>query len=165
MSMAWDRSNVSREYQPPGAIRSGLIRVDPENLDHALFLYRLLEEAPPEQSISHKPVPTFSEHVEFVQGRPYLAWYLVGSAVGVLVGSIYITRRREIGLSIAQAHRRQGHGGLAVREVMRIHHDADEPFLANLNPQNEASIKFWESLGFKLMQVTYARGPHDASSA
>lgn len=155
MSQAWDRSNVSREFNQNPPVRSGLIRVNPENLDHALFLYRLLEDRQPDQAISHKSMPTFSEHVEFVRSRPYLAWYLIGSAEGILVGSIYITRRRELGISIAQAHQRQGHGGLAVREIMRIHEDGNEPFLANINPKNEASIKFWTSMGFELVQVTY----------
>jgi RimJ/RimL family protein N-acetyltransferase len=152
MSMAWDRSNVSREFQGAKApIRKGLNRVDPENLDHALFLYDLISEQEPAN------LQTFNDHVTFVRGRPYLAWYLIGSAEAELVGSIYLTRRREIGLVIQKARQRQGHGGMAVKELMRMHEDKDEPFLANINPSDQASIRFWTSLGFEIKQVTYGR--------
>lgn len=157
--MVWDRSNVSSEWQPPGSSRRkpGLMRVNPEDLDHVLLLYKLLEERAEQQSLGHTPMPTFSEHAGFVQGRPYLAWYFIIGNEGTIVGSIYISRQREIGLSIFREHQRQGHGGAAVREVMRIHQDDDRPFLANVDPGNDASRKFWESLGFNLYQVTYAR--------
>ena len=154
--MAWDRSNVVREHMPPQR-GPGLMRVNPENLDHVLLLYKLLEQRRPAQSIPHERMPTFSQHAEFVRGRPYLAWYFICGAGGVVVGSLYISRQREIGLTIFREHQRQGHGGAAVRELMRMHDDGD-PFRANVDPENEASRKFWEGLGFKLVQVTYARG-------
>lgn len=157
--MSLDRSNEIREYRPPHGGRSGpgLLRVEPENLDHVLLLYRLLEERTEALSISDKRKPTFSEHAEFVQGRPYLAWYFICGTGGMVVGSIYISRQREIGISIFREHQRQGHGGAAVRELMRIHQDDERPFLANVDPENEASRRFWKSLGFKLHQVTYAK--------
>jgi RimJ/RimL family protein N-acetyltransferase len=154
--MTLDRSNIPNEYRFAKPVHAGLVYVDSDNLDYALFLYKLLEERQAEQSISHKRMPRFSEHVAFVRGRPYLAWYIITSAEAERVGAVYITRRRELGLSILRAHQRKGHGGAAVREVMRIHAAGDEPFLANINPKNEASIAFWESLGFSLLQVTYA---------
>ena len=40
----------------------------------------------------------------------------------------------------------------ALLELMRLH---PGKFLANVNPANEASRKLWESLGGKLIQVTY----------
>jgi RimJ/RimL family protein N-acetyltransferase len=156
---AFDRSNAIKDWIPHGAIptRPGLLRVNADDLDHILLLYRLLCERTPDQSISHKRVPTFSEHAEFVRGRPYLAWYLlIGSGNDGIVGSIYLTRQREIGVFVFGAHQGKGYGGMAVQEVMRIHADADRPFLANINPANEASIRFFESLGFKHIQNTYA---------
>ena len=30
-----------------------------------------------------------------------------------------------------------------------MHEDDERPFLANVDPENEASRKFWESLGFR----------------
>ncbi|MEK9736784.1 MAG: hypothetical protein VW239_05635, partial [Candidatus Nanopelagicales bacterium] len=47
---------------------------------------------------------------------------------------------------------RKGHARAAVFELMRMH---PGKFLANVNPANAASCNLWESLGGKLIQVTY----------
>ena len=124
-------------------------------------LYGLLEERTPDQSISHKAMPSFDDHCEFVANNPYLAWYFIVSEADVYndqytyVGAIYITHRREIGLHVSRGYQRKGYGKAAVRELMS-RFPGPEPFLANINPKNEASIAFWKSLGFELLQVTYA---------
>jgi hypothetical protein len=40
------------------------------------ILYVLLEQRTPEQSISHRKMPTLPEHRAFIKSKPYLAWYL-----------------------------------------------------------------------------------------
>ncbi len=121
--------------------------------DHDMrILYQLLEERTPEQSISHKSMPTWEEHRAFVGSRPYAHWYLAYVANVGIVGSIYLTHQREIGVSILRAHQRKGYGLAAVRELMRLHPGR---FLANVNPENAASRKLWEGIGGKLLQVTY----------
>lgn len=115
-------------------------------------LYALLAERAPEQSISHSRMPSMAEHTRFVESRPYKCWYEI-LADGKSVGSIYLTKRHEIGVSIFRHQQRKGYGSAAVRELMLRHNG---PFLANINPKNDASIRMWESLNFKLLQVTYA---------
>lgn len=124
-------------------------------------LYDLLAERTPGQSISHKAMPTYREHQAFVASNPYQFWYLIsgqtrtdfwGGKLNEMLGAIYLTRQREIGLSIFRAHQRKGYGRAAVLELMRMHPGR---FLANVNPANEASRKLWESLGGRLLQVTY----------
>lgn len=155
-----DRSNETKTFAPFAVQDTGLVRVDQDNLDHALFLYRLLEQRTPDQAISHRAMPSFSEHVEFVRKRPYLVWYMI-RAGGETVGAIYLTRQNEIGLHILAEHQRKGHGGWAVQELMKIMGGpGEDDFLANINPNNAASIAFWESLGFELRQVTYAHPAH-----
>lgn len=120
--------------------------------DHYLSqLYQLLAERTPEQSISHRKMPTMTEHVRFVESRPYAHWYEI-RADGKSVGAIYLSRQGEIGLGIFHQYQRNGFGRAAVLELMQLH---PGKFLANVNPANEASRKLWESLGGKLMQVTY----------
>src|SRR5947209_13937485 len=61
--------------------------------DSALItLYQLLQERTPEQSISHKEMPSWDEHVAYIAKRPVPHWYLI-EAGGPWVGSIYLSRR------------------------------------------------------------------------
>lgn len=115
-------------------------------------LFLLLKERAPEQSISHTGMPHFLDHARFVLKRPYLHWYLIQAGGAGFVGAIYLSRQREIGVSIFRAMQRKGYARAAVLELMRLH---PGKFLANVNPKNEASRKLWESLGFNLLQVTY----------
>lgn len=117
----------------------------------ALPLYQLLAERRPEQSISHRKMPTMDAHISFIAAKPYEHWYEI-LADGKTVGAIYLSKQREIGVSIFRAHQRKGYGRAAVLELMRLHPGR---FLANVNPENAASRRLWESLGGKLLQVTY----------
>lgn len=135
-----------------------LLPVDAASNADLRALYELLRERTPEQSISHTSMPTFEQHRRWVGSTlyhgVYQAWYLLSDVPGCLhaLGSIYLSDRREVGLAIFQHYQRQGYGREAVR-LLRERHPG--PLLANVNPANTASIKFWESLGFGLKQVTY----------
>ena len=108
------------------------------------MLYELLSERTPEQSISHKAMPTKDEHLAFFYSKPYGAWYAIHDG-SFLVGAVYLTRQREIGVGVLKAHRGQGLARQAITELMRLHPGRH---LANINPQNEASIALFRSLGF-----------------
>ena len=126
-----------------------------------VVLFQLLRERRPEESISHKAMPTFEDHCAFVASRPYLAWYLIDHAhpawPSLIVGACYLSKQREVGIAIQKARRGQGHGEAAVRELMRLHPGR---FLWNVNPENTASIGLAHKLGFGLrpIQHTYERG-------
>lgn len=123
-------------------------------------LYELLKQRKAWQSISHKAMPSYDDHIEFVKSEPYSAWYMIMDNRGVNgiidpVGAIYLTRNKEIGISIFKAYQGKGYGRAAVEELMNLHKG---PFLANINPLNVPSRKFFEELGFTLLQVTYSHG-------
>lgn len=115
-------------------------------------LYGLLKERTPEQSISHKTMPTFHEHCEFVRSDPYYAWYIIHDDDRQIIGTVYLTKGREIGVSIFEHRRGHGFGTEAVLKLMETH---PGKFLANINPKNGPSIRFFEKLGFKHIQNTY----------
>jgi len=120
-------------------------------------LYELLAERTPEQSISHKSMPTPEEHRLFVLSRPYKAWYLIrdrGTAGMHTVGCCYLSKQNEIGISIYRDSRGNGYAKKALKLLMETHKG---PYLANINPKNEASINLFTKLGFKLLQVTYEK--------
>ena len=115
------------------------------------FLYHALSDRRPEQYISFR-MPTKQEHWEFVISRPYEAWYMV-KALG-WIGSIYLTRQNEIGIFLETAYQRDGYGRAAVNALMERH--GDRRYLANINPANTSSIRFFEDMGFRRVQYTYA---------
>ena len=109
------------------------------------LLYELLRQRTPEQSISHRSMPLWSEHCQFVARRPYLDWRVIVDN-GTALGAVYLTHHGELGVSILQQFRRQGWARKALDKLMRLH--PGERFLANINPANEASIALFRSLGF-----------------
>jgi RimJ/RimL family protein N-acetyltransferase len=117
-------------------------------------LYALLAERTPEQSISHKAMPTMEEHIAFVDSVPYEAWYIVLDDLEDAVGACYLSKQREIGVSIFKAWRGMGYGKWAVQELMRLH---PGKFLANVAPTNPVSAHMFARLGFNLIQHTYAK--------
>jgi RimJ/RimL family protein N-acetyltransferase len=129
-----------------------LVEVCDVDFDDISFLYRLLTERTPEQSISHKTMPSWGDHVAFVKSKPYKAWYLV-THNNVVVGAIYLTKQSEIGIAISENERGNGYAKEAIQELMKLH---DGPFLANINPNNWASRCLFDRLGFKFIQVTYS---------
>lgn len=121
---------------------------------HCNHLYEILRERldEPQTNISHKALPTFEEHMVFMRSSPYMAWFVV-TMDGLPVGATYLTRQREIGLYICRDFREQGIGREVVAE-MRARFPG--PILANVNPENVKARQFWERMGGKLLQVTYA---------
>src|SRR3972149_10260153 len=116
------------------------------------ILYDLLKERTPEQSISHKELPSFTDHVKFVNSRPYQAWYFI-QAGDMYVGACYLTRQREVGGFIFNDFAGHKYGLNSIKLLMEQH---PGKLLANVNPKNEPSIKLWGSLDFKHIQNTYA---------
>ena len=117
------------------------------------ILYRLLQERKPEQNISHKEMPTWDQHVSFVQSVPYKAWYLIQNEANEFVGSTYLSKQNEIGIFIFDEYQSLGYGKDVVEILMSQHAG---PYLANINPNNSRSIQFFRRMGFSLIQHTYA---------
>ncbi len=128
------------------------------NLDCEV-LYELLHERTPEQSISHKAMPTTAEHEKFVASRPYFAWYLIWvkswsrMVLPKAVGSIYLSNQREVGVSIYNDFKSKGYGTEAIKKLMELH---PGKFFFNINPMNYSGRVFLqEQFGAKLIQHTY----------
>jgi RimJ/RimL family protein N-acetyltransferase len=118
------------------------------------FLYKLLEERDPVANISHREMPSFEKHTDFVDSLPYKAWYIV--FVGdEPVGATYLTYSDEIGIFILKAHQRKGYGEAAVKLLMRM--NPGKKFLANIAPGNARSIAMFEGLGFEPCQITFKK--------
>ena len=122
------------------------------------FLYELLKQRDPRANISHKRMPSFKQHESFIQSKPYSKWYII-EYEKQKVGSIYLTQTNEIGIHIIKAIRRKNIATLALQILMKKH--PKQRYLANINPKNQKSIKFFTKQKFNLIQYTYELIPSD----
>ena len=116
------------------------------------FLYDLLNERHPSANISHKKMPSFSQHVTFVLSKPYSKWYVI-EAFQKNVGSIYLTENDEIGIFIKTDFHGKGIATCAMNQLMKK--NPRSRYLANVSPKNKKSIKFFKNHEFNLIQYTY----------
>lgn len=114
------------------------------------ILYGLLLERQPNESISHKKMPTMREHRSFVDKKPYAAWYIIQSLDEKdypFIGCIYLSNDDEIGISIFNEYRRQHYASVAINALMDEHPRVC--YYANINPENLKSKELFKRLGFK----------------
>ena len=116
------------------------------------FLYTLLSERESLVNISHKTMPTYDEHLNFINSKPYSKWYVILCGVNK-VGSIYLTSQNEIGIFIKKSFQSKQLGNIALRKM--IQKNPKKRYLANVNPKNKKSIQFFKNHGFKLIQYTF----------
>ena len=128
-------------------------KIDQADVD---FLYRLLAERPADANISHREMPTPEQHKQFVHRRPYAHWYLIEGNIGggplALVGSIYLTHQREVGIFLLRQAWGRGNARAALWWLRRLHHGR---ILANVAPANKRSARFFQAAGGRLIQHTY----------
>lgn len=133
-----------------------------EPYDDALsLLYSILAERPPEANISHRRMPSYTEHFKFVSSRPYRIWMLI-EFEGVNVGAIYASWRNEIGIAVKRDRSGRGIATAALRKFLSEFDpldasDAVRPtgFVANVAPGNAASLHLFEKIGGRRIQVTF----------
>jgi RimJ/RimL family protein N-acetyltransferase len=118
------------------------------------LLYDLMGERDETINISHREMPTFDDHVCFVERRPYTEWSFI--AVGdEIVGAIYLSHQDEIGCFLYRKYRGMGYGRRAILALMDSH--GPRRYLANINPRNDPSRALFVSLGFTICQHTYEK--------
>ena len=69
----------------------------PVTIDDAKFLFDLLKQREGIVNISHKSLPTWEEHVEFIKNNTYQSWDIIW-VDNVRIGDIYLSDRDEIGI-------------------------------------------------------------------
>jgi len=126
-----------------------LREVDETDLE---FLYKLLEKRDPIANISHRKMPSYEEHVQFVLSKPYSVWYVI-IANNERVGSIYLAKQDEIGIFLTSDMTGKRMGKTALEQLMRK--NPRKKYLANVSPKNKKSMEFFEKNGFRLIQYTY----------
>ena len=134
--------------------------------EDAEFLFNLLKERDSRANISHKKMPTFTAHVKFIKSKPYKKWYIVlgqkknstnkesiHSFTRTKVASIYLSKNDEIGIFVLKKFQGMNIGAFALNEL--ISRNPRNRYLANVNPTNKKSMKFFKNNNFKLIQYTF----------
>ena len=116
------------------------------------FLYNLLNERDSKANISHKKMPTYSEHIKFVNSKPYNKWYII-KFKNKKIGSIYLTNQNEIGIFIKKDIQGKNLGRQALS--LMIDKNPRKRYLANVNPKNKKSLEFFKNNGFTMIQYTF----------
>jgi len=135
----------------------GDMRLKKVSKDDCPFLYDLLLQRGPTVNISHRKMPTYDEHVKFVTSRPYSRWYIIFHS-GKECGSIYLSKNDEIGIFLKKGMTKKGIGSKALKILMKK--NPRRRYLANINPKNKNSVRFFKKHGFKLLQHTYELSNH-----
>ena len=116
------------------------------------FLHNQLKERDPMINISHKKMPTYVEHTQFVVSKPYSKWYII-IYKNKKIGNTYLTKTNEIGIFILKITKINGIGRTVLEEIIKM--NPRSRYLANVSPTNDKSSKFFKKNGFKLIQYTY----------
>ena len=118
------------------------------------FLFDLLKERDPRVNISHRKMPTYSQHTKFIKSKPYSKWYIILKSKQK-IGSIYLSKNDEIGIFLSKKFWGKNVGNFALNELMKK--NPRKRFLANVNPKNKKSISFFKNNNFKLIQYTFEK--------
>ena len=128
------------------------INLKPVNKSDIKFLYNQLKERESKINISHKKMPTFEQHSEFVMSNPYSKWYII-MYKNKKIGNTYLTKTNEIGIFILKSIRIKGIGKTVLEFLMKM--NPRSRYLANVSPKNKKSQDFFKKNNFKLIQYTY----------
>ena len=120
----------------------------------AKFLFDLLKERNLRVNISHKKMPTYSQHTKFIKSKPYSKWYIILKSKQK-IGSIYLSKNDEIGIFLSKKFQGKNVGNFTLNELMKK--NPRKRFLANVSPKNKKSMEFFKKNGFKLIQYTFEK--------
>ncbi len=115
------------------------------------ILYLMLQQREPIANISHKEMPKFYDHLQFIKSHPYKKWWMI-KIDEACIGNAYLTNNDEIGLFILPSYQGKGHGQEALDIILQV---TKGRILANIAPANERSQAFFQRNGFKHIQQTY----------
>ena len=135
-----------------------LIEIDKYDKQHLEATYHILSKR--EFHISHKSLPTFSQHINFVKNHPYRVWYLIKDANSFL-GTSYLGEDNSVGITLLSGL--QSDYEIVINTMLTMHKPfhpiqslRSSYFHFNIHPKNTSLINAVKALGFSHIQNTYA---------
>lgn len=110
-------------------------------------------------SISHKQVPPFEEHRDFVNDHPYRVWFLI-KASSDYIGSVYVKDDNSIGLNLDPVSVDSVQTTLEFIRTKMVPMPAKaslvpDYFYINVAASNEALLRVLDKVAVKKLQVSY----------
>ncbi len=123
------------------------------------FLYHLLKSRT--HSISHKKLPSFKEHTNFVKNHPYHKWFFVEKESQRL-GSLYIHQDNSIGLDILEKFEEHIPEILSFLEkeykpLPQIKSVRSKNFFINVSPESKSLHTKLLLSGYKISQISFEK--------
>ena len=118
----------------------------------ALFLYELLKTRDSLANISHKKMPSYDEHVNFILSNPYAIWYII-EYEGKKIGFVYLSKHDEIGISLVDNSLYDKIGKSIIK--LLIKNNPRKHYLAKVSPRNKKLQNFFVNNGFTGLEYTY----------
>ena len=120
-------------------------------------LFEILEKRP--HSISHKVMPSKSEHIAFIKSNPYRYWFLVFED-DQLAGAIYIQNDNSIGLNLlfpkkTLVRKILGHLKTNFDPKPEVKSKVPDYFYLNVSYSNEDLKEILDELGVDPIQLSY----------
>ena len=128
------------------------IKLNQVTKNDTLFLYDLLKNKDPNTNISHKKMPSYDEHVKFVMSKPYTNWYII-ECDKKNVGSIYLSKQDEIGISIDNDYEYDKIARPALKLLVKL--NPRKRYLVNVSPDDIRSQEFLLKNGFTGLEYVY----------
>ena len=128
------------------------LKLKPVTKNDVLFLYDLLKTRESLANISHKKMPSYDEHVNFILSNPYPIWYII-EYEGKKIGSVYLSKQDEIGISLVDNSLYDKIGKSVIK--LLIKNNPRKRYLAKVSPQNKKLQNFFVNNGFIGLEYTY----------
>ena len=141
-------------------MKFNFLEIDKNNKKHLDSLYILLKKRL--FKISHKEMPDYKSHFDFVTNNPYRKWTLIYEEENLL-GSYYLTFDNFIGINLLSCdihdYKNLIEQILIIeRPLPEIRSIRNKNFLINTSPDNKDLINALKILKFKQIQTTYSCG-------
>jgi hypothetical protein len=132
-----------------------LIKGEKHQID---VLYALLKKRI--HTISHRTIPNYEEHVNFVNNNPYRLWFLLRDGEEY-IGSVYLTEQNSVGIDVLDL-RFAEYLSHIIDKIKNEYKPLDElksvrpgHFSINVSPSNHQLKSALEEQGCRIAQVTY----------
>tara|TARA_B100000963_G_C22562522_1_gene642097 strand:- start:956 stop:1420 length:465 start_codon:yes stop_codon:yes gene_type:complete len=135
-----------------------LIKVN-DKRSHANTLFTILKNRKKKENISHKKLPTLSEHIKFIKSKPYRYWFIVEKEKKLL-GTLYITRNNVISIKLLKKNKKifielLTYVSKNIKPLGLIPTVRNPNFSINLSPENKYYANLLLNIGAKKIQETY----------
>ena len=116
--------------------------------------------------ISHKHLPTFEKHTDFVKNHPYRKWFII-KVNNTEMGSIYVQNDNSIGINGIESLDK-----IFIKKIFELLYKKIKPlpplpssrykdFFVNISIDNKILINKLNSIGFIPSQISYINSKND----